>query len=316
MLVRGPTLRHSVAAGLSTPAAGQQRTRGRALHSKLRPPALRPATRAAQVVGALMHEIECILNEYLSFNWDRLDGVLAANRHLLREDGLACPWKSAPSLEVPQPPRQRSSRLPTLPALPLTQAARSGGGSRRRRRCRAGVAGDAPARDVSKHVSEEVRRAQGVTASLRERRLLPCTRGFQDTLGILGACACCGTEVAVWALIAQRSGASLPGLGQAMRQRQTLGALPAACLWTPTRAGSCLLGPCDCSGQSAHALWVGRAVAAGVARVGAAAGWHIAAVHRRPALARVSGGLGRAGAKPGQPARQRGRQRAQRPRVH
>ena len=104
MLVRGPTLRHSVAAGLSTPAAGQQRTRGRALHSKLRPPALRPATRAAQVVGALMHEIECILNEYLSFNWDRLDGVLAANRHLLREDGLACPWKSAPSLEVPRPP--------------------------------------------------------------------------------------------------------------------------------------------------------------------------------------------------------------------
>ena len=60
--------------------------------------------RAAQVVGALMHEIECILNEYLSCNWDRLDGVLAANRHLLREDGLACPWKSAPSLEVPRPP--------------------------------------------------------------------------------------------------------------------------------------------------------------------------------------------------------------------
>ena len=47
-----------------------------------------------------MHEIECILNEYLSFNWDRLDDVLAANMHLLRADGLACPWKSAPSLEV------------------------------------------------------------------------------------------------------------------------------------------------------------------------------------------------------------------------
>ena len=53
-----------------------------------------------QIVGALMHEIECILNEYLSFNWDRLDDVLAANMHLLRADGLACPWKSAPSLEV------------------------------------------------------------------------------------------------------------------------------------------------------------------------------------------------------------------------
>ncbi|KAK9832479.1 hypothetical protein WJX81_000145 [Elliptochloris bilobata] len=52
-----------------------------------------------EIVGALMHEIECILNEYLSFNWDRLDAVLAASMHLLRPDGLACPWKSAPSLE-------------------------------------------------------------------------------------------------------------------------------------------------------------------------------------------------------------------------
>lgn len=56
-----------------------------------------------QIVGALMHEIECILNEYLSFNWDRLDDVLAANMHLLRENGLACPWKSAPSLEARPP---------------------------------------------------------------------------------------------------------------------------------------------------------------------------------------------------------------------
>ena len=43
------------------------------------------------MVGALMHELEVILHEYLSFNWDRLDDILAANKHLLEPDGPALP---------------------------------------------------------------------------------------------------------------------------------------------------------------------------------------------------------------------------------
>ena len=38
-----------------------------------------------------MHELEVILHEYLSFNWDRLDDILAANKHLLEPEGPALP---------------------------------------------------------------------------------------------------------------------------------------------------------------------------------------------------------------------------------
>lgn len=44
------------------------------------------------VVRSLMHELECLLHEYLSYNWDRVEEVLDANRHLLRDDGLVCAW--------------------------------------------------------------------------------------------------------------------------------------------------------------------------------------------------------------------------------
>ena len=33
---------------------------------------------------SLMHELEGLLHEYLSYNWDRIDSVLAANREALR----------------------------------------------------------------------------------------------------------------------------------------------------------------------------------------------------------------------------------------
>ena len=44
-------------------------------------------------IGALMHELEAILHEYLSFNWDRIQEVNKANAHLQREAGLMCPWR-------------------------------------------------------------------------------------------------------------------------------------------------------------------------------------------------------------------------------
>lgn len=53
-----------------------------------------------QVVGALMHEIECILHEYLSFNWDRVDEVYEANALYLCDTGLKCLWKSSTNLQV------------------------------------------------------------------------------------------------------------------------------------------------------------------------------------------------------------------------
>lgn len=53
-----------------------------------------------QVVGALMHEIECILHEYLSFNWDRVDEVYEGNALYLSETGLKCLWKSNTNLQV------------------------------------------------------------------------------------------------------------------------------------------------------------------------------------------------------------------------
>ena len=53
-----------------------------------------------QVVGALMHEIECILHEYLSFNWDRVEDIYDANSVYLSEDGLRCLWRSNHHLSV------------------------------------------------------------------------------------------------------------------------------------------------------------------------------------------------------------------------
>lgn len=47
-----------------------------------------------------MHEIECILHEYLSFNWDRVEDIYDANAIYLSEDGLKCPWHSTSHLSV------------------------------------------------------------------------------------------------------------------------------------------------------------------------------------------------------------------------
>ena len=47
-----------------------------------------------------MHEIECILHEYLSFNWDRVEEIFDANSVYLAEDGLKCPWYSNRDLPV------------------------------------------------------------------------------------------------------------------------------------------------------------------------------------------------------------------------
>ena len=56
-----------------------------------------------------MHEIECILHEYLSFNWDRVEEIFDANSVYLSEDGLKCPWYSNSNLPV--------SAHPVLPVL-------------------------------------------------------------------------------------------------------------------------------------------------------------------------------------------------------
>jgi len=45
-----------------------------------------------------MHELEAILHEYLSFNWDRMEEVNTANAPLQRKEGLACPWR--PSKDI------------------------------------------------------------------------------------------------------------------------------------------------------------------------------------------------------------------------
>ena len=47
-----------------------------------------------------MHEIECILHEYLSFNWDRVEDIYDANSVYLSEDGLRCLWRSSHHLSV------------------------------------------------------------------------------------------------------------------------------------------------------------------------------------------------------------------------
>lgn len=49
-----------------------------------------------------MHELEAILHEYLSFNWDRMEEVNKANAHLQRDSGLMCPWRPSGSQEESQ----------------------------------------------------------------------------------------------------------------------------------------------------------------------------------------------------------------------
>ena len=46
-----------------------------------------------------MHELEAILHEYLSFNWDRMEEVNTANAPLQRKEGLACPWRPSKDIE-------------------------------------------------------------------------------------------------------------------------------------------------------------------------------------------------------------------------
>ena len=52
----------------------------------------------AMASGALMHELEAILHEYLSFNWDRMEEMSNANAACQRKEGLACPWR--PSRDI------------------------------------------------------------------------------------------------------------------------------------------------------------------------------------------------------------------------
>ena len=52
------------------------------------------------VVSALMHELECILHEYLSFNWDRAEDIYEANKKMLNSGDLPSLWKSGPNLSV------------------------------------------------------------------------------------------------------------------------------------------------------------------------------------------------------------------------
>ena len=71
-----------------------------ALQQRLAPQGAEELEAVRGVVAALMHELECILHEYLSFNWDRVEEIYEANKHLLREEGLVCAWKSTASLAV------------------------------------------------------------------------------------------------------------------------------------------------------------------------------------------------------------------------
>ncbi|KAK9816033.1 hypothetical protein WJX74_000855 [Apatococcus lobatus] len=50
------------------------------------------------VASGLMNELEAILHEYLSFNWDRVEEVLDSNRTVLKGVGLSVPWPSHASL--------------------------------------------------------------------------------------------------------------------------------------------------------------------------------------------------------------------------
>ena len=68
------------------------------------------------VPGALMHELEVILHEYLSFNWDRMEEMNTANAPLQRKEGLACPWR--PSRDIDHSVR---STVPLVGYMPCPQ---------------------------------------------------------------------------------------------------------------------------------------------------------------------------------------------------
>ena len=52
---------------------------------ELGPKGVEEAEAARSVVTSFMHEMECILHEYLSYNWDRADEIYAVNKE---ETGL------------------------------------------------------------------------------------------------------------------------------------------------------------------------------------------------------------------------------------
>ncbi|CAL8471980.1 g11522 [Coccomyxa elongata] len=98
----------------TSPVRGELTNTGRALRNALAecqdcgasgdeslsaPAASKEVCAVKEVVGSLMHEIECILHEYLSFNWDRLEEIYDANAMYLSDGGLKCLWNSSPNLQ-------------------------------------------------------------------------------------------------------------------------------------------------------------------------------------------------------------------------
>lgn len=47
-------------------------------------------------MGALLHEVEAVLLEYFSFNWDRVELLLAANTPLLEQESPRPPPRQPP----------------------------------------------------------------------------------------------------------------------------------------------------------------------------------------------------------------------------
>lgn len=68
--------------------------------ASLGPKGAEEAEAVRAVVAALMHELECILHEYLSFNWDRAEDIYDANKKMLHSGDLPSLWKSTPMLSV------------------------------------------------------------------------------------------------------------------------------------------------------------------------------------------------------------------------
>ncbi|KAK9816034.1 hypothetical protein WJX74_000855 [Apatococcus lobatus] len=71
------------------------------------------------VASGLMNELEAILHEYLSFNWDRVEEVLDSNRTVLKGVGLSVPWPSHASLSTQA---DGSGKPPLRPQQSFTQS--------------------------------------------------------------------------------------------------------------------------------------------------------------------------------------------------
>ena len=69
----------------------------------------------------MMDELEAALCDYLSYNWDRVDDVMAANQEYLKPEGLSCAWP---------PAHQTNGGSPTQGGSPMSS---SGGWTYRRR---------------------------------------------------------------------------------------------------------------------------------------------------------------------------------------